>query len=219
VVASVTRPSVADDPLGRVLAGYLSGVAVPVDAVRPAAAALVCCFREKGKVLIFGNGGSAACAQHLAAEFVGRMVRDRPPLGAVALTADTAVLTAIANDYGFEQVFARQIAALGRPGDVALAISTSGASPNVLAGVATARSLGMVSIGLVGGGRTPLRERVDHPIVMPTTDTKQVQELHLVVQHALCGSVEATLFPDPPHRAIRDPLREPLAAQAPPAAR
>ena len=176
----------------------LDGVDVDVEAAVNAAELLVRCFAGGGKLLAFGNGGSAACAQHLAGEFVCRMVRVRAPLPAIALTADTALLTAIANDFGYEQVFARQVAAIGRPEDVALAISTSGRSANVLAGVAAARRLDMPVIGLVGAGPSPLHQLADVAIAAGSDHTARVQEIHLVVQHALCASVEAALFDDVP---------------------
>jgi rfaE bifunctional protein nucleotidyltransferase chain/domain len=176
------------------MASHLDGTRVDLDAAVRAAAMLVRCFAGEGKVLIFGNGGSAASAQHFAGEFIGRMLVDRAPLPALALTADATVITAIANDFGFEQIFARQLRALGRPGDVAVAISTSGRSPNVLAGMETARQLGMGSIGLVGAGISPLQQLVDVAISATSTVTTQAQETHVSVQHALCASVEAALF-------------------------
>lgn len=168
---------------------------VDVAAAVEAAALLVECFATGGKLLIFGNGGSAACAQHLAAELVGRMLADRPPLPAIALTADTAVLTAIANDFGYADVFARQVRALGRPGDLTLAISTSGRSANVLAAVAAGRARGIRSIGLIGVDGTPLGRTVDVAITVAAAEPARAQEMHLVVQHALCASVERALFP------------------------
>lgn len=176
------------------LVGYLGDLRIDVEAAVSAALMLVGCFTAGGKLLIFGNGGSAACAQHLAAELVGRMQLDRDPLPAIALTTDTSVLTAIANDFGFAQVFARQVRALGRPGDVLLAISTSGRSANVLAAVAAGRGRGISSIGLVGAGVNPLGTAVDVAIGTASADPARAQEAHLVVQHGLCASVEAALF-------------------------
>jgi D-sedoheptulose 7-phosphate isomerase len=176
------------------MAGRLGNRAGAATAIVDAAAMLVTCFAGGGKVLVFGNGGSAACAQHLAAELVGRMLFDRPPLPAIALTADTAVLTAIANDFGYAHVFARQVQALGQPGDVALAISTSGRSANVLAAVAAGGARGMRSIGLLGAGNPPLSRAVDVAVSVPSADPGRAQELHLAVQHALCAGVEAALF-------------------------
>ena len=174
----------------------LRAFGVDLDQVAAAADALVACFRAGGKALLFGNGGSAADAQHMAGEFVGRFLLDRRPLPAIALTTDTSALTAIANDFGFEHVFARQVEALGRPGDVAIAISTGGTSPNVLAGVRAARRRGLVTIGLVGAGPTPLEELVELPVVVPQRGSPPVQEAQLAIEHALCEVVEARLFGD-----------------------
>jgi D-sedoheptulose 7-phosphate isomerase len=144
-----------------------------------------------GQTIFFcGNGGSAGDSQHLAAELTGRLRQDRAPLAAVALTTDTSVLTAIANDYGYEHVFARQIAALGRPGDVLCALSTSGRSPNILAAVAMARERGLVTIGFAGGDGGPLAQAVDLALVVPSRDTARIQEAHLTLGHILCALVE-----------------------------
>ncbi|HEU4942775.1 MAG TPA: SIS domain-containing protein, partial [Gaiellaceae bacterium] len=159
-----------------------------------AARAIASCFRRGGKVLIFGNGGSAADAQHLAAELVGRFSTERRALPAIALTTDTSTLTAVANDLGFEQVFARQIEALGRRGDVAFAISTSGGSPNVLAAVETARERGIRVVALTGGDGGALAAAADVAIVVPSTSTPRIQECHLALEHAICEAVERLLF-------------------------
>ena len=159
-----------------------------------AAARMASCFRQGGKVLTFGNGGSQAQAQHLAAEFVGRFSRRRRALPAVALGADGVMLTSLANDFGFAAVFARQIEALGKPGDVALVISTSGTSANTLEGVASARALGLGTIGLVGQPGSDLRRMVDVPIVTPGPTPARVQELQVIVGHLLCETVEDELF-------------------------
>jgi phosphoheptose isomerase len=159
-------------------------------------------LRSGGKVLLFGNGGSAADAQHIAAEFVGRFVRERHPLPAISLTTDTSALTAIGNDYGFEQIFARQVRALGRPGDVVVAISTSGRSPNVLAGVKAAREQGLLTIGLTGGHDSLLAGIVDVPIVVPSASTARIQECHITIGHILCEIAETLLFAD---EATRNP--------------
>jgi D-sedoheptulose 7-phosphate isomerase len=143
-----------------------------------------------GRLLLFGNGGSAAQAQHLAAELLGRFGDDRAPLAAFALSTDTSALTAIGNDYGFESIFARQLRGLGRAGDVALAISTSGGSPNVLRGLEQARELGMKTIGLAGRTGGKLRERVDLCLCVPSDSTPRIQEAHLVISHLLCQLVE-----------------------------
>lgn len=172
----------------------LRALGLDVQQVVDVASELVRCFRAGGKVLLFGNGGSAADAQHMATELVGRFLLERPGLSALALTTDSSALTAIANDFGFERVFARQIEALGRRGDVAIAISTSGASPNLLAGITTARERGLSTVGLVGQGPSPLEEQVALPIVVPSTEGQRIQEAQLTVEHALCASVEAALF-------------------------
>jgi phosphoheptose isomerase len=156
--------------------------------------AIAAALADGGKVLLFGNGGSAADAQHIAAEFVGRFTRDRAPLPVLALTTDTSALTAIGNDYGFTQIFARQLRALGRPGDVAVAISTSGRSPNILAGVATARGQALTTIGLTGRKGALLAGRTDIPIVVPSASTARIQECHITIGHILCEMVEALLF-------------------------
>jgi D-sedoheptulose 7-phosphate isomerase len=143
--------------------------------------------------MLCGNGGSAADAQHLAAELVGRYRKDRAPLAALALTVDTSALTAIANDYAFEEVFARQIAGLGRPGDLLLALSTSGDSANVLAAVAAARANGIATIALTGAGGGRLAPLADLAIRVPAARSNAVQELHIAVGHILCGIVEDAL--------------------------
>jgi len=150
----------------------------------------------KGKKwLIFGNGGSAADAQHLAAEFVNRYVRDRPALPALALTTDTSVLTSIANDSEFKSVFARQVEAIGRPGDVAVGISTSGGSANVIEGLRTARARRLVTIGFCGEEGGAMRGLCDHLISVPSKTTARIQEVHILVGHILCQIVEETLYP------------------------
>jgi D-sedoheptulose 7-phosphate isomerase len=155
---------------------------------------LAACFRHGGKALLFGNGGSASDAQHIAAEWVGRYVDDRPALPAVALTANTSELTAIANDYGFEELFVRGIAAHGRPGDVAIAISTSGNSANVLLGVEAARERGLFTIGLSGRGGGKLGGAVELSIVVPSDETPRIQESHIAIGHVMCELVELELF-------------------------
>jgi D-sedoheptulose 7-phosphate isomerase len=150
------------------------------------------------KLLLFGNGGSAADAQHIACELVGRMTRERRPLPAIALTTDTSALTALANDYGYEEVFARQVLALGRAGDVALALSTSGNSANVLQGVSACRSLGMRTVGLTGGDGGALAGMVDVSLrVSASRLSPRVQETHILVGHVLCELVERRLCGEP----------------------
>ena len=150
-------------------------------------------FGRGAKVLIFGNGGSAADAQHFACELVGRFLRNRRALPAIALTPDTTTLTAIANDYGFDQVFVRQLEALGRQGDVAVAISTSGASPNVLAGLQYARSRGLKTVAFTGGNGGPVGAAADVHVNVPHDVTPRVQELHRTLIHAVCELVERTI--------------------------
>jgi D-sedoheptulose 7-phosphate isomerase len=147
-------------------------------------------LRAGGKLLIAGNGGSAADAQHLAAEFLSRYLIDRRPLPAVALTTDTSVLTAVGNDYGFEHVFARQVRGLGRPGDVFLAISTSGRSPNVLHALEAARDLGLVTVGFSGAAETGMRALCRHFLAVGSPETAIVQQIHMVAGHAICALVE-----------------------------
>jgi D-sedoheptulose 7-phosphate isomerase len=156
-------------------------------AVAAAAAALAGALNSGGKVLACGNGGSAADAQHFAAEMVGRFVRERDPLAAIALTTDSSAVTAIGNDYGFEAVFERQVRALGAAGDVLLAISTSGNSSNVLAAVHAARERGMTTIALTGADGGALADRCDHAIRAPASATARVQEVHIAAIHALCA--------------------------------
>ncbi len=151
-------------------------------------------FRRQGKLLFCGNGGSAADAQHLAAELSGRFYRDRAPLFAEALHVNTSFLTAVANDYGYEHAFARLVTAMGRPGDVLFAISTSGNSPNILRAVAAARACGMMVVGMTGESGGRLREEVDFLLNMPSADTPRIQEGHILVGHIICELVEEQLF-------------------------
>ena len=155
-----------------------------------AAAAIVDALGRGGKVLLFGNGGSAADAQHVAAELVGRFERERPALAAVALTTDTSVLTSIGNDYGSDRVFARQIEALGRPGDVALAISTSGGSANVLAALEVARAAGLQTIALTGRDGGSVGRCAAIHVNVPSASTARVQEVHRTLLHVICDIVE-----------------------------
>lgn len=155
---------------------------------------LIACFGSGGKVLLFGNGGSAADAQHIASEWVGRQVMDRPALPAIALTANSSEFTGVGNDYGFDHVFVRGIEAHGRPGDIAIGISTSGDSGNVLAGVDAARERGLVTVGLLGKGGGKLASAVDYPITVPSHDTPRIQESHITIGHILCELIEAALF-------------------------
>lgn len=161
-----------------------------------AAAANACteCVRRGNKVLLAGNGGSAADAQHIAGEFVSRFMFDRPGLSAIALTTDTSIITAIGNDYGYEKLFARQVQAHGVKGDVFIGYSTSGKSPNVLLAFQEARERGLVTIGLTGNRGGPMRELCDHLLEVPSASTPKIQEGHLVLGHILCGIVEEQMF-------------------------
>jgi len=158
------------------------------------AAAVIAALRAGNKLLIVGNGGSAADAQHIAAEIVGRYKQDRPAYAAIALTTDTSALTAVANDYGFEQVFARQVEGLGQRGDVLLALSTSGRSPNILAALRSARQRGLVTVGFTGSKGETLRSLCDHLLVAPSDDTPVVQQIHLAVAHGICDEIEQRLI-------------------------
>lgn len=157
-------------------------------------AALVEALRNGKTLYLFGNGGSAGDAQHIAAELVGRFTKERRALPAVALTTNTSALTALGNDYEYAIVFARQLEAFGKPGDVVIGISTSGNSPNVLQGLQTAQELGMVTIGLTGesGGNT--KTTADHCICVPSRDTARIQESHILIGHILCEIIECELF-------------------------
>lgn len=151
------------------------------------------CLQGGGKVLTFGNGGSAADAQHLAGELVGRFLRDRAALSAIALTTDSSVTTAIANDMGYDAVFRRQVEAHGRPGDVAVGITTSGRSLNVVQALQLARERGLVTLGLTGGGGGRLAGAVDYLIDVPHAETARIQEVHTMVVHVLCQIVEEAM--------------------------
>jgi D-sedoheptulose 7-phosphate isomerase len=150
-------------------------------------------LRAGGKLLLAGNGGSAADAQHLAAEFLSRFLVDRRPLPAVALTTDSSVLTAIGNDFGFENVFERQIRGLGRPGDVFLAISTSGRSHNILLALQAAREIGLVTVGFSGAADTDMRALCQHFLAAPSRETAVIQQIHIVAGHAICALVERAM--------------------------
>jgi D-sedoheptulose 7-phosphate isomerase len=164
------------------------------DALLAAADMLVTCVASGHKILLFGNGGSAADAQHLAAEFVNRFQIERHPLPALALTTDTSIITSIGNDYAFEQIFSKQLQALGKRDDVAWGLSTSGNSPNVLAGMRVARELGLHCLGMTGQGGA-LIEASDLALTVPTATTARVQETHIIMGHMLCQLVDQALFP------------------------
>jgi len=192
--------AVANDPVARVRAmleasadvkrALAAEVAAPI---ARAAEIVAACLRRGGKILLFGNGGSAADAQHLAAEWTGRLRGERAAFPALALTANSSELTALGNDYGFERVFARLLEAHGREGDVAWAISTSGNSPNVLAAVETARQLGLHTIGLSGRRGGKLAPLVDVALCVPSDDTQRIQEAHITIAHVVADLVEEAL--------------------------
>jgi len=154
-------------------------------------------FKAGNKVLLFGNGGSAADAQHLAAEFVNRFLIERPPLPAIALTTDTSILTSISNDYGFADSFSKQVKALGKEGDVAIAISTSGSAANVIKAVKVAKEMGMKTVGLTGNDGGELARVAEVSIVVDSTVTPRIQEVHITVGHVLCEMVDRMLFQQP----------------------
>lgn len=164
------------------------------DQIAQTAHLLAQALREGRKVLLFGNGGSATDASHIAAEFVGRYHKDRMPLPALALGSDPAAVTCISNDYGYEEVFARQVRAHGQKGDIAIAISTSGNSPNVLKGVEAAKACGLTTIGWTGRNGGKLAALVDLAFIVPSTVTARIQETHITLGHVLCELVESELF-------------------------
>jgi D-sedoheptulose 7-phosphate isomerase len=188
------------DPIGAHLALSLSALeratkdATLLTAARKVADVISAVLGSGNKLLIIGNGGSAADAQHIAAEIVGRYKKDRPAYPAVALTTDTSALTAIGNDYGFEQVFARQVEGLGRRGDALLALSTSGRSANILAALTTARQRGLVTIGFTGKKGETLRALCDHLVIVPSDDTPVIQQIHLALAHGICESIEQAMM-------------------------
>jgi D-sedoheptulose 7-phosphate isomerase len=165
------------------------------DQIADVAKRLITGFKKGHKVLLFGNGGSATDASHLAAEFVNRFHRDRAALPALSLTCDQSVITSISNDYDFQEVFARQLRALGQKGDIAIAITTSGNSPNVLRAVEAAKALGIVTIGFTGKDGGKLAGMVDYAFIVPSNNTPRIQETHITLGHVLCELVEDALFP------------------------
>jgi D-sedoheptulose 7-phosphate isomerase len=164
-----------------------------LEKIKQAAERLTCCFQNGGKVLFCGNGGSAADAQHIAAELSGRFYTDRRPLYAEALHVNTSYLTAVANDYGYEMVYARMVQAAGRPGDVLVALSTSGNSPNILKAIEVAHQQGMTVIGMTGQTGGKMAETCDILLNLPSTDTPRIQEAHILVGHILCQVVEVEI--------------------------
>ncbi|MFL9499314.1 D-sedoheptulose 7-phosphate isomerase [Rhodopseudomonas palustris] len=170
-----------------------AGDAALLSASRAIAAASIRALQQGRKILLAGNGGSAADAQHIAAEIIGRYKRDRAAWPAVALTTDTSALTAIANDYGFERVFARQVEGLGQPGDVFIGITTSGRSPNILAALEVARQRGLVTVGMTGPSGGSMGTLCDHLLIAPAPETALVQQIHLMAAHAICDEIEVVL--------------------------
>ncbi|MBF6137771.1 SIS domain-containing protein [Nocardia otitidiscaviarum] len=198
------QPDPLPDRVAAVVAAFEGGQAL--DQVRLWGAHLADHFRHGARLLIVGNGGSAAQAQHLAAELVGRFEAERIPLPALALTADTATLTAVGNDYGYEQTFSRQIRAHARPGDVLLAISTSGASANVLAAAAAARDMGLMVWGLTGGPDSPLTRCCDAVVTVPVDSTATIQECHLLLVHEMCAALDSALTEATPASEVEPPI-------------
>ncbi|WP_346295454.1 D-sedoheptulose 7-phosphate isomerase [Rhodopseudomonas sp. P1] len=170
-----------------------AGDAALLSASRAIAAASIQALQQGRKILLAGNGGSAADAQHIAAEIIGRYKRDRAAWPAVALTTDTSALTAIANDYGFERVFARQVEGLGQPGDVFIGITTSGRSPNIIAALEVARQRGLVTVGMTGPSGGSMGTLCDHLLIAPAPETALVQQIHLMAAHAICDEIEVVL--------------------------
>jgi len=154
---------------------------------------IIDCMKKNGKVLLFGNGGSAADSQHIAAELVGRFKKDRMALPAIALTTNTSILTSVANDYGYSEVFVKQVEALGRSGDIAIGISTSGKAKNVLAGIKQAKKMGIKTIALTGGDGGELAKQADVAITIPSSITARIQEAHITLGHIICELVEQTV--------------------------
>ena len=163
-------------------------------AIQEISAVVAKAFGSGRKLMLAGNGGSAADAQHIAAEFLSRFTMDRKPLPAIALTTDTSVLTAVGNDYGFDRVFERQLRGLGKRGDVFIAISTSGQSPNILAALTAARELGITTVGMTGAKTSPMIALCDLSLIAPSEETAIVQQIHIVAAHIMCGLVERELF-------------------------
>jgi D-sedoheptulose 7-phosphate isomerase len=151
-------------------------------------------FEKGNKLFFFGNGGSAADAQHLAAEFVNRYLMERPPLPAIALTTDTSILTSVSNDVAFNEIFSKQLRALGREGDIAIGLSTSGNSPNVIKAIETAKEMGMKTVALTGRDGGKLNKKADISLLVPSSSTPRIQEAHILIGHMLCEMVETRLF-------------------------
>ncbi|MBA2720934.1 MAG: D-sedoheptulose 7-phosphate isomerase [Chloroflexi bacterium] len=175
-------------------AAVKSALAEDLDEASAVAARLVEALMAGNKLMLFGNGGSAADSQHIAAELTGRYYIDRPAMAALALTVDTSALTAIGNDFGFDRLFARQIEGLGKPGDVAIGLTTSGNSRNVVAGLEVARDLGLVTVAMTGAEAGRAGEIADYAVRVPSSDTPRIQESHILLGHAWSEIVEAALY-------------------------
>ena len=177
----------------RVMAGMMADEAL-LARVKGAAEACITALSNGGKILLAGNGGSAADAQHIAGEFVSRFAFDRPGLPAIALTTDTSIITAIGNDYGYDKLFARQVQAHAQKGDILIVYSTSGKSPNVIAALREARTRGVFCVGMTGNRGGPMEDLCDYYLNVPSADTPKIQEGHAVLGHILCGLVEREIF-------------------------
>lgn len=187
ILERIKRQLYESSEVKRLIAESLSGK------IAEAAMLIVDCIKSGGKVILFGNGGSAADAQHLAGEFVGRFKLERTAFPALALTTNTSIITAVSNDYGYDAVFARQIEAFARKEDVVVGISTSGNSRNVIEGIKKAKQVAARTIGLTGGDGGKLAEIVDIGLTVPSSDTPRIQEAHITIGHIICGIVEASL--------------------------
>jgi D-sedoheptulose 7-phosphate isomerase len=165
-----------------------------IDKIIDVANLIVDCYKNNGKVILFGNGGSAADSQHIAAELIGRFQKDRKALAAIALNTNASILTAVANDYGYGQIFAKQVEGLVSPGDIVIGISTSGASKNVISGLRLARQKGAKTIALTGGNGGDLAKEADVSIIVPSDITARIQETHIMIGHIICELVESTIY-------------------------
>jgi D-sedoheptulose 7-phosphate isomerase len=195
MVASAEVPSIASRiraEIDEIAAGF-ARLADYSPAIEQTARAMITSLAAGNKIMLCGNGGSAADSQHLAAELMGRYLKDRAPLAALALTVDTSALTAIGNDYGYREVFARQLRGIGRPGDVLVGLSTSGDSANVVAAIEAARAMNIVTVGMTGMNGGHMDNLCDILIKVPATRTNRIQEMHIAVGHMLCGLVEDAL--------------------------
>lgn len=182
----------------RTVSGNFDRLRTLTERIDAAAQACVATLQSGGKVILCGNGGSAADSQHLAAELMGRFLMDRTPLPALALTVDTSALTAIGNDYGYDEVFARQLCGIGRAGDILIGLSTSGTSRNVVRAFEVAESVGIGRIAMTGESASPMSAMADVAITVPSTETNHIQEMHIAIGHIICGIVEASLCSDRP---------------------